>query len=197
MMNHLFVVMLLAASIAGIVSGNEGGVSEAILRSGMETAALMMTVTGGMVLWSGIMSVAEKSGLTDWLAGMIRPMLRIMMPGLQKGSQAEKYVCMNITANILGLGNAATPPGIRAMKELSGSRQGSLEKPNSDMVTFAVINTASVQLIPTTVMTLRSAAGSSAPACIVPCVWMTSVCALTAGLLVCRALESRLHLFAA
>ena len=191
MMNDIFAAILLAASIFGIMSGSEGDVSAAMLRSGRDTAELMMTVTGGMALWSGIMSVAEKSGLTDILAGTVRPLLRIIMPGLQKGSQAEKYVCMNIAANMLGLGNAATPPGIRAMQELARQREGSTGKPSNEMVTFAVINTASVQLIPATVMTLRSAAGSSDPACIMPCVWITSVCALTAGLLVCRAMQTR------
>lgn len=193
MMNDIFVAILLAASVFGIVSGSEGDVSAAILRSGKDTAELMLTVTGGMVLWSGILSVAEQSGLTDILAGAVRPLLRIIMPGLRKGSRAERYVCMNIAANILGLGNAATPPGIRAMKELSLQREGSLDQPSNEMVTFAVINTASVQLIPATVMTLRSAAGSSDPACIMPCVWVASVCALTAGLLVCKALQPRSH----
>ena len=191
MMNYLFAAMLLAASFYGIASGSEGNVSAAILRSGTDTAQLMLTVAGGMVLWSGIMSIAEKSGLTELLAGVLRPVLRLIMPGLKKGSAAERFVCMNITANILGLGNAATPPGIRAMKELSRQREGSPDKPSNEMMTFAVINTASVQFIPATVMTLRSAAGSSDPAGIIFCVWITSVCALSAGLMVCKALQPR------
>ena len=111
------------------------------------------------------------------------------MPDLEKGSDAEKYVCMNISANILGLGNAATPPGIRAMKAMASQNRCPDGRPSGEMVTFAVLNTASVQIIPATVMTLRSAAGSADPGGIMPCVWISSVCALTAGLLVCNVLR--------
>ena len=159
-MNYIFAAMLLIASIWGIASGNGGNVSSALLQSGLNTVELMMTVTGGMVLWSGIMAIAEKSGLTDILAGTVRPLLRIIMPELQKGSPAEKYVCMNVVANILGLGNAATPPGIKAMLAMAEKNRLPDGRPDNDMVTFALINTASVQLIPATVMTLRTAAGT-------------------------------------
>ena len=190
MMNYIFAAMLLIASAWGIFSGNGGEVSSAILQSGISTAELMMKVAGGMVLWSGIMAIAEKSGLTDMIAKIIRPLLRLIMPELEKGSDAEKYVCMNISANILGLGNAATPPGLKAMRAMAKQNRISDGKPSNEMVTFAVLNTASVQLIPATVMTLRSAADSSDPGGILPCVWISSVCALTAGLLMCRALQT-------
>jgi Uncharacterized membrane protein, required for spore maturation in B.subtilis. len=189
MMNYIFAAMLMIAAIWGIFSGNGEAVSSAMLQSGISTAELMLTVTGGMVLWSGIMAIAEKSGLTDILAKFIRPLLRLIMPGLEKGSDAEKYVCMNISANILGLGNAATPPGLKAMRAMAEQHRHLNGRPDSEMVTFAVLNTASVQLIPATVMTLRSAAGSSDPGGIMPCIWITSLCALTAGLLVCKALH--------
>lgn len=188
-MNYIFAAMIIVASVWGIVSGNVAEVCSAILQSGISTAQLMMTVAGGMVLWSGIMSIAEKSGLTDILARMVRPLLRLIMPGLKSGSDAEKYVCMNISANILGLGNAATPPGIKAMKAMAREYPDNGGKPSNEMATFALLNTASVQLIPTTVMTLRGAAGSSDPGGILPCVWITSLCALTAGLLMCGALQ--------
>lgn len=189
MMNYLFAAMLIVASLWGISSRSGAEVSSAMLQSGISTAELMMTVAGGMVMWSGLMSIAEKSGLTDLLAALIRPLLRVIMPGLERGSDAEKYVCMNISANILGLGNAATPPGLKAMKALSERNRHLCGRPSGEMVTFAVLNTASVQLIPATVMTLRSAAGSSDPGGILPCVWISSVCALAAGMLVCRALQ--------
>ena len=102
MMNYIFAAMLMIAAIWGIFSGNGEAVSSAMLQSGISTAELMLTVTGGMVLWSGIMAIAEKSGLTDILAKFIRPLLRLIMPGLEKGSDAEKYVCMNISAKYHG-----------------------------------------------------------------------------------------------
>ena len=189
MMNYFFAVIIITASIWGVASGNGDEVSSAMLQSGINSVELMMTVTGGMALWSGIMAIAEKSGLTDAIAVVIRPLLRLIMPGLEKGSDAEKYVCMNISANILGLGNAATPPGLKAMREMAKHNRRLNGNPSNEMVTFAVLNTASVQLIPATVMTLRSASGSSDPGGILPCVWITSICALTAGLLTCRALQ--------
>ena len=185
MMNTIFAALIIAACLWGMASGSAGETASAVLQSGIATAELMMTVGGGMVLWSGIMSIAEKAGLTDILAGLIRPLLRKIMPGLTKGSEAEKYVCMNVTANLLGLGNAATPPGIRAMQALAKQNPLKDGNPSRDMVTFAVLNTASVQIIPATVMTLRSAAGSADPAGIMPCVWLTSLCALAAGMIVC------------
>ena len=188
MMNDIFAALLLLAAVWGVASGNGAEVSSAMLKSGIGTAELMLTVAGGMVMWSGIMAIAEQSGLTDLLTRVIRPLLRVIMPGLEKGSDAEKYVCMNISANILGLGNAATPPGLRAMKAMAEQNRSLNGKPSREMVTFAVLNTASVQLIPSTVMTLRSAAGSDDPGGILPCVWITSACALAAGLLMCQAL---------
>lgn len=190
MMNYVFAGMLLAAAIWGIASGNVSEVSEAILKCGVNTAELMMTVAGGMVMWSGIMNIADKSGLTDILAGAVRPLLRIIMPGLEKGSDAEKYVCMNISANIMGLGNAATPPGLKAMRAMAERNCRLNGSPSDDMVTFAVLNTASVQLIPATVMTLRSVSGSADPGGIMPCVWISSSAALAVGLTVCKALQS-------
>lgn len=190
MMNYIFAGMILIASVWGIASGNEADVSSALLQSGIQTVELMMTVTGAMALWSGMMAIAEKSGLTDIFVRILRPPLHLVMPGLDRGSAAEKYVCMNVAANILGLGNAATPPGIMAMRAMSEQNDHPDGRPSPEMVTFAVLNTASVQLIPTTVMTLRSAAGSADPAGIILPVWLTSVCALAAGLLACKALQN-------
>ena len=189
MMNYIFAALLTVAAIWGVASGNAEDVSDAVLQSGISAVELMKTVAGGMVLWSGVMAIADRSGLTDVVARVIRPVLRLIMPGLQRGSEAEKYVCMNISANVLGLGNAATPPGIRAVKAMAEHNGGIDGRPCSEMVTFVLLNTASVQLIPATVMTLRSAAGSSDPGGIIPCVWITSVCALAAGLLTRKALS--------
>ncbi len=189
MMNYIFAGMILTAAVWSFAAGSTADVSSAILQSGISTVELMMTVTGAMALWSGIMSVAEKSGITDTFTRWFRPLLRLLMPGLEKGSAAEKYVCMNVAANFLGLGNAATPPGIMAMRAMAQQNRHPKGGPSPEMVTFAVLNTASVQLIPSTVMTLRSSAGSQDPAGIMTCVWITSFCALAAGMLMCRALQ--------
>jgi Uncharacterized membrane protein, required for spore maturation in B.subtilis. len=185
MMNKIFAVLVISAAVWAMASGSQADVAGAILQSGKNTVELMLTVTGTMALWSGILAIAEKSGLTDAAARALRPLLRLIMPGLKKGGDAEKFVCVNVVANILGLGNAATPPGIRAMKAMRSESQLPDGSPSREMVTFAVINTASIQLIPTTVMSLRGAAGSEDPAGILLSVWMTSLSALMAGLLMC------------
>lgn len=190
MMNDIFAFLIISAAVWAMLSGSQAEVAGAILQSGKSTVELMLTVTGTMALWSGILSIAEKSGLTDAAARALRPLLRLVMPGLKKGGDAEKFVCVNVVANMLGLGNAATPPGIRAMKAMRDESLPADGAPSREMVTFAVINTASVQLIPTTVMSLRGAAGSEDPAGILLSVWITSLTALTAGLLMCSVLQA-------
>ena len=189
MMNDIFAALILISAVWSIAAGRQPEAAEAILQSGSDVMRLMLTVTGAMALWSGILAIAEKSGLTGAAAVLLRPLLRRIMPGLARGGDAEKYICMNVVANVFGLGNAATPPGLKAMRALAGENHLPGQQPTREMVTFAVLNTASVQLIPTTVMSLRGAVGSKDPAGILVCVWISSLSALAAGLLMCLALS--------
>ena len=134
------------------------------------------------------MNVADKAGITKALARLFSPLLGFLFKGISKDAPVLKSISMNITANLLGLGNAATPLGIRAMKELS-EQNGHSPVASSHMILFVVLNTASLQLIPTTAATLRLKAGSQNPMEIITCVWLCSVLALAAGLLVNRALR--------
>ena len=142
---------------------------------------VLIEMAGSICLWSGLMAIADKSGISDRIAKLLSPALRLIMPELRPGSPALRAVSANVTANILGLGNAATPLGILAMKEM---KKTSLlhDSPDNSMVMFVVINTASLQLIPVTAAALRSAAGSSDPYGILPMVWISSAAALTAGI---------------
>lgn len=189
MMNYVFAGLIIIAAIWGICSGNSADVASAILESGGTTMQLMLTLMGAMTLWSGIMAIAEKSEMTKYATKILRPILRIIMPNLEKGSDAEKYVCMNVVSNVLGLGNAATPLGLKAMKAMSKSPNAIHGRATSDMITFAVLNTASIELIPTTIMVLRAEEGSADPMGILPCVWITSVISLAAGLTMCFILK--------
>lgn len=189
MMNYVFAGLIIIAAIWGICSGNSADVATAILESGGNTVQLMLTLTGAMALWSGIMAIAEKSELTKYATKILRPLLHIIMPKLEKGSDAEKYVCMNVVSNILGLGNAATPLGLKAMKAMNKSPNAIPGRATSDMITFAVLNTASIELIPTTIMVLRAEEGSADPMGILPCVWITSVISLASGLIMCFILK--------
>ena len=129
------------------------------------------------------MRVAQSSGLTGKLARLAEPLLSRLFGGLQKGGKAIQFITLNLIANLLGLGNASTPFGIAAMREIEREEQSSTpEYASHNMIVFAVLNTASLQLVPTTAAALRLSHGSADPMEILPCVWITSVCALTAAL---------------
>lgn len=190
MMNYVFAGLVIIAAVWGIGTGHSADVATAILESGSGTVKLMLTVAGAMSVWNGIMAIAEKSRLTEHATRLLRPAIRLIMPHLQKGGEAEKYVCMNIVSNLLGLGNAATPLGLKAMNAMSREHRAPGGRASTDMMTFVVLNTASIQLLPTTLLVIRTEAGSANPMEIMPCVWLTSVAALTAGLLMCAVLRS-------
>ena len=150
--------------------------------NGAEKAVkLLITLFGVMVFWSGIMKVAEKSGLTRLLVKLLSPMLKKLFPDLDKESVAFQSICMNISANLMGVGNAATPFGLKAMKEM---QRKNLRKDTAtdSMVVFVVMNTASMQLIPATLGYLRQSYGSTAPFSIIPCVIFSSAVALAVAL---------------
>lgn len=189
MMNYVFAALIILAALWGIFSGNTEEVASAILESGGNTVQLMLTITGAMALWSGIMAIAEKSEMTSYATRILRPLLRFLMPELAKNSDAEKYVCMNVVSNILGLGNAATPLGLKAMKAMSSAPDAINGRATSDMITFAVLNTASIELVPTTILVMRAETGSLDPMGIMPCVWITSAISLTIGLIMCFILK--------
>lgn len=188
MMNLIFVAMILASVVCGVISGNSAEVTDAAINSCVEAVELFLYLIGGMCMWGGLMKVAEKSHLTDKLAAAFRPFAKLIFKDLDLNGKAFHAICLNVTANMLGLGNAATPLGIEAMKALETE-----EKANGtatrNMIVFSVLNTASVTLLPTTAASLRSKHGSAAPMEIFPCVIITSVIALAAGLFSAVALD--------
>ena len=188
MMNLIFVAMILASVVCGVISGNSAEVTDAAINSCVEAVELFLYLIGGMCMWGGLMKVAEKSHLTDKLAAAFRPFAKLIFKDLDLNGRAFHAICLNVTANMLGLGNAATPLGIEAMKALETE-----EKANGtatrNMIVFSVLNTASVTLLPTTAASLRSKHGSAAPMEIFPCVIITSVIALAAGLISAIALD--------
>ncbi len=191
MMKWVMVVMITAAVIFAAVTGRMDSVSEAFLSECTSAVELCISLIGIICLWSGVMRVAQKSGVTEQLAKLFSPVLGKLFKGLEKGGKAMQYITLNLTANILGLGNASTPFGIAAMREIETEEQSlEPEKASHNMIVLTVMNTASLQLIPTTVAALRLQAGSGNPMEILPCVWIVSVCALTAALLGTKLLRS-------
>ena len=182
------IVLLFAASVAGGAALGRGAeVGAALLTGAADAVRLGISLAGPVSLWCALQCAMERSGLSGRLARLLRPALRRLFPQSAADPQTCAAIAQNLSANLLGLGNAATPMGIRAvtrMRELSGS-----ERATDEMCRLIVMNTASVQLLPATVAALRASLGASSPYAIVPAVWMCSALSVTAGLLAARCME--------
>ena len=190
MMGYIWGGMIVVSFLFGLFSGKTELVSQAVL-SGAENAVKMaFDLLGMMCFWSGLLEVAKRAGLTEKLARLIRPLTKRLFPSLSPDSPAVHAMVMNMTANFLGLSNAATPLGLAAMAELD--RENPHKGRATDaMCMFVVINTASLSLIPTTVITLRAATGSQDPFGIVVPVWICSVLAVFVGVITAKLLSRR------
>lgn len=176
--------MLLLAVLAAAISGQLGAVSAAAMAGAERGVQLCLSLAGPLCLWAGLAAVLEGSGLSAKLAALLRPLLGHLFPAAARDAQALEKISGNFTANLLGLGNAATPLGIAAvqrMHRLSGGAAAS-----DEMCRLIVLNTASIQLLPTTVAALRASAGAARPFAILPAVWLTSLGSVTVGLLAVR-----------
>lgn len=190
MLNLIWIIMIFAGVVTGLLTGRVKEISDAALASCGNAVELAITMLGAMCLWSGIMRVAQKAGLVDTLAKLLKSVFKFLFPGIPKGHPANGAIAMSISADLLGLGNAATPLGIMAMKELSNINNNS-PTANNAMVMFAVINAACIQVIPATVLVIRQQAGSVDPASIIPTVWAASLVATITGVLMAKLLEKR------
>ncbi|MBQ9482988.1 MAG: spore maturation protein A [Ruminiclostridium sp.] len=176
--------LILVSIVFAALTGRMSELSSAFLDECGSAVTLAITLVGIIALWSGVMRVAQSSGLTGRIAKAAEPVLSRLFRGLKKDGAAMQFITLNITANILGLGNASTPFGIAAMREIEKEERNADTTVASDnMILLTVMNTASLQLIPTTAAALRLAHGSADPMEILPCVWISSVCALTAALM--------------
>lgn len=148
MLNVIWSLLVIISVVCSFLFGRSENLSSAIVDSGADAVELLLTLAGILTLWSGIMKIAEKSGLTSLFARMSAPLLRLLFPALDKNGEAFGIITMNLTANLLGLGNTATPLGLRAMAELD-RLNGHSDTASDEMVVFVVMNTASLQLLPT------------------------------------------------
>ena len=180
----VFGLMFAVSLVFSLISGDVGALSEGILESASSAVELLLSITGMLCMWSGFMRIAQDCGLITKLSRLCAPLLRRLYPDVDTESEAFRYISMNISANLLGLGNAATPLGLNAMKELRKLHDS--DTASDSMLTFVVMNTASIQLLPTTVAALRKSYGSAHPFDVLVCVWITSALALTAGLVSAR-----------
>lgn len=190
-MSYFFVALILISIITAIFTGRIAELSSASLSEAGRAITIALSLSGTICLWSGLMRVAEKSGLVKLIARVLSPITGRIFKGIDKDSTAMGLITMNVTANLLGLGNAATPLGIRAMKALAEKERPNLGTATDNMIKLVVINTASIQIIPTTVAGLRAVYGSRSPMDIIFAVWAVSAVALIAGLGVCAVCGAR------
>ncbi|MGI5962988.1 MAG: nucleoside recognition domain-containing protein [Lawsonibacter sp.] len=184
-MTIIWTGMVLISVLCGIAGGNEAEVAKAAVDGASAAIELCISIAGMLCLWSGVMEVMRCSGLAERLTEALRPVLRRLFPDEAEDQETMDSIAANISANLLGLGNAATPLGIQAAKRMSRRSPGIA----SDALCMLVVcNTASIQLIPTTVATVRAAAGSDAPFDILPAVWLASSLSVAAGIIACRIL---------
>ncbi|WP_333859607.1 nucleoside recognition domain-containing protein [Clostridium sp.] len=188
MINIIWFFILAFGIIFGIVCGRGGEISKSIIASSDSTVKLIINLVGIMCLWCGIMKIAEKSGITYKIAKLMKPILKLLFKKAAKDEKAMGAIVMNITANMMGLSNAATPFGIKAMKELS-RLNNKKEEASDDMVLFLVLNAACIQFLPTTVISIRAAMGSKNPAeTIIPAVITTTIAAIV-GVMCCKIMD--------
>lgn len=188
MMNYIWAGMMVFSFISAVFFGNMQFLSDGITDAAANAVAIIIELVGILMLWSGVMNIAERSGLTAKMARMLSPALKFLFPDVDPRSETGQAISMNVTANLLGLGSAATPLGIEAMKRLYKDG-GKRPYATDNMVRFVVINTASLHLIPTTIAMFRQDYGAKVPMDILPASVLTSACALSAGLLMTAILK--------
>ncbi len=188
MMNFIWGFLMIISVVSAVVTGRIRELSDSALEGAAESVKFIISILGMMALWTGIMKIAERSNVTDFLAKIFSPLIKPLFKDSCENTAAFKAVCMNITANLLGLGNAATPFGIKAMREMQKSNPHPDTATNS-MIMFIVINTASLQLMPTFLCTLRQKHGADNPLNILPCLWATSIVSLIGGTLITKLIE--------
>ena len=184
-MTWIWTGMVVLSLVFGLFTGNLDAVADAAMDGAASAVELSVSMAGILCLWSGVMEIMNVCGLSAGLARAFRPILRRLMPQASRDEKTLAALSANVSANLLGLGNAATPLGIEAARRMGRRSPGTA---SDAMCMLVVCNTASIQLIPTTVATVRSAAGSAAPFDILPAVWLASALSVGVGILACKVL---------
>lgn len=186
-MPFFLTALLMLSLVFGCITGQLPAVSSAAMEGAQAAVELCLSMAGAICLWSGVMTLMDRCGLSRKLARLLRPVLRRLLPSASRDSETLTAVSANVSANVLGLGNAATPLGIRAATRMA---EGCGGVASDELCRLVVLNTASIQLLPTTVAAVRSAHGCAAPFDILPSVWLSSALSVAAGLLAARGLQA-------
>ena len=182
MLNILWPIFLIVSIFYALFTGNIQNVNNSIFTSTQDAVKLTLNLLGTMCLWCGIMKVAQNTKLINSLKNILKPLINFLFPDLKQNEKIKNEISLNMVANILGLGNAATPMGLKAMESMKEENINKNEI-TSSMAMLIVINTASIQVIPTTVIAIRLSLNSLNPTKIIIPVWISTVCAAIAGVL--------------
>ena len=178
MMNYIWGVIIIGSLIFAILTNKLDLVTNSMFDSTNQAIELTILMLGIISLWNGIMAILERTSIMSFLTKIISPFLSLIFKGVDKASKAYKYICLNFTANLLGLGNAATPLGLTAVTELEKT-----EKQSNSALKLILINTAALQLIPSTIIGLRSSLGSTNPNGIIFHIWICSIVSICTALI--------------
>lgn len=206
MLNYIWAFMILVGVIYAAITGNMEAVTDAALGSAGEAVSLCITMAGVMALWMGLMKIAERAGLITRLASGIQPFLSFMFPRIPKKHAAREFIATNFIANILGLGWACTPAGLKAMEELAKLEEergnpeyqngckvsdGRVRIASNEMCTFLILNTSSLQLIPVNMIVYRTQYGSANPAAIIAPAIVATLISTVAAVIYCKIMDRK------
>ena len=175
--------MILISFVFAVINSTMGELSAAVLQGAADAVSFCIKLLGTLCLWNGLMEIAKRSGLTEKIEKLLSPLLKLLFPRYSE-TDAASPIAANITANLLGLGNAATPLGIEAMQRMKNHSKATAA--DSEMIKFVIINSAALTLIPTTVAAIRQEMGSKEPMSVMGAIWISGAAALIAGLLAQR-----------
>lgn len=190
MINYIWFGMIAASVVCALATGRLGELSTAVMEGAQGAVELSISLLGSMCAWLGFLKIAEKSGLAALLADGLSPAIDWLFPEYRGSREIKGKICMNISANLLGLGNAATPLGVAAMRAMQAKNPHG-DTPTKGMVLFVVVNTASLQLLPINMAAMRRTCGSPQPFNILPEIWLASLGALVTAVAFCKLLERR------
>lgn len=185
MLNSFWPMCIIISIGFAIVTGNIDKINDSVFESADTAVNLTITLLGTMTLWSGLMEIAVNTSIITKIEKILKPFMKIVFPKMRNSDKEYKEICMNITANLLGLGNAATPLGLKAMESMQ-EKNDNKSRVTDNMAMLIVLNTASLQIIPTTVIAIRSSLGSNDPTKIIVPVWVATVCAAITAIIMTK-----------
>ena len=188
MAKHYWAVLILIGAVFSVFTGKTADTAIAGIEAGKNAINLVLGVAGGFAFWMGLMNIAKKSGIIKKLAKLLRPVITFLYPEARENGEAAENLCLNMSCNMLGLGNGATPAGLKAMKALQEQNVHKQTATNA-MCMLLIVNASSVQLLPTSIITLRSTMGSSNPAAVVPAILIATFASTVFGITFAKLFE--------